>query len=96
MRKPEITRTFNLMLCKCLVVDVSKQSTKEEVFLLPRPTSEKKLLSTLKEFYETEDIKIVNVLETKSEIRRFAMSEDVFINHAREIALLPNYKKENE
>lgn len=86
MRKPMVSRSFRTVVITCNVLNLASQTACKRVFVLPRmPASEKKLLATLKNAYDTADEKIAHVLDYHTEKSLYGMSEFEFLSHAHKL-----------
>lgn len=83
-RADVVTRLIKVTNVKVLTVTMSTQETKELKYTLPIVNSNKeKLLKYVKRYYDTDDLKHVDVLEAKPQISRYTMPIRDFMKYAR-------------
>ena len=93
MRERIVSRTISTTVYTVLAITVSTNAVSQpELTLSSVPESIKpdKLMSLLKKNYETDDLKLVSVLSSRTLLKRYGMAEDEFIKLAKELPLLPN------
>lgn len=84
MRKPMITRTVTTTDATLLCVNVRTQETCKQVVALPRTySSDRAVLRTAKKLYETDELKVVQVLSCEVNTRLYGMTEAEFLQTAK-------------
>lgn len=83
-RADVVTRLIKVTNVKVLSVSMSDHSTKEIKYALPIVNSNKdKLLKYVKKYYDTDDIKHVEVIDAKPQISRYTMPLRDFMKYAK-------------
>lgn len=93
MRERIVSRTISTTVYTVLAITVSTNTVSQPELTLssvPENIKPDKLMSLLKKNYETEDLKLVSVLASRTVLKRYGMAEDEFIKLAKELPLLPN------
>lgn len=82
-RKPMVTRTFTVTKVKVMAVEVPTEATKQVELTLPRTfKDDKKLLKTIQDSFDTDELKHVHIIE-KSEVETLrGMTELKFIENS--------------
>lgn len=83
-RIPVVSRTMKVTVCNTLIVDVEAGDTFKEDIVIPREyaTAEKRL-KAVKEAYETDQLKPVNILSYEVVTRKYYMLESEFVQQAK-------------
>ena len=83
-RIPVVSRTMKVTVCNTLIVDVEAGDTFKEDIVIPREyaTAEKRL-KAVKEAYETDQLKPVNILSYEVITRKYYMLESEFVQAAK-------------
>lgn len=83
-RIPVVSRTMKVTVCNTLIVDVEAGDTFKEDIVIPREyaTAEKRL-KAVKEAYETDRLKPVNILSYEVITRKYYMLESEFVQQAK-------------
>ena len=83
-RADVVTRLIKVTNVKVLSVSMSDHSTKEIKYALPIVNSNKdKLLKYVKKYYDTDDIKHVEVIDAKPQISRYTMPLRDFMKYVK-------------
>lgn len=83
MRKPMVTRTFKGMELTVMGVDTKTAEVTNKTVVLARAIKDSnKLLKTVKDSYETDTYKVVQIVDSKEVETMYGMSEQDFIAHA--------------
>lgn len=91
-RKGYVTRSVTATEVTVLAMDVVKAEPVTLTYTVPgKPTNEKKLLNTLRETYDTEEVKIVQITSTKSVVGLYGVPLDTFMQIA--LPLDPDTRK---
>lgn len=82
-RKPMVTRTIVATEAEVMKVDVTTERTFKEVVTVPRTyKTDADLLKAVKEVAETDNIKVVHIIQSKKTETLYGMTETEFIAHA--------------
>lgn len=82
-RKPMVTRTIVTTKVTVLGVDVNTAEAFNETYTLPRSyADDKKLLKACKDYFEDDNIKIVQVVNKEEVETLYGMTEQAFIENA--------------
>ena len=83
MRKPMVTRTFKGMELTVMGVDTTTAEVTNKTVVLARAIKDSnKLLKAVKDSYETDTYKVVQIVDSKEVETMYGMSEQDFIAHA--------------
>lgn len=94
-RKPMVTRTIITTKVTVLCLDVNATEPFNETVTLPRTyKDDKKLLKSVEEVINTEEVKAVHIVDKKEIETLYGMTEQDFINNAK--ILDPATRKEAE
>lgn len=94
-RKPMVTRTIITTKVTVLCLDINAAETFNETVTLPRTyKDDKKLLKSVEEVINTEEVKAVHIVDKKEIETLYGMTEQDFINNAK--ILDPATRKEAE
>lgn len=94
-RKPMVTRTIITTKVTVLCLDINAAEPFNETVTLPRTyKDDKKLLKSVEEVINTEEVKAVHIVDKKEIETLYGMSEQDFINNAK--ILDPATRKEAE
>lgn len=82
-RKPMVTRTIVTTNVKVMAVEVPTGATKQVELTLPRTyKDEKKLLKTIQDSFDTDEIKHVHIISKEEVETLYGMSELKFIENS--------------
>ena len=96
-RTPQISRTFKGADVTVMLVNTETAEVTNRTVSIPRLPGEKKLEETVKAALNLPDNeKFVQIVDVAEFERRFAMSEDKFIEVAEEVPLLKKYEKNDK
>lgn len=85
-RKPQVTRTIKITMCKCLVVNLTEEKTEILTISVPRTYKDNKgLFKAAENCLESTQYKLVKIIETDVVVKRYGMSEAEFVSLANEI-----------
>ena len=85
-RKPMVTRTVKFTKVLVQVADLEKSTIENANFVVPRVWHrEDKLLAYMKEKWDTETCKILNIVETQEFTKKLAQTEEEFLANAHEV-----------
>lgn len=91
-RKGYVTRSVTATEVTVLAMDVVKAEPLTLTYTVPgNPTNEKKLLKTLRETYDTEEVKVVQITSTKPVVGLYGLPLDKFMEIA--LPLDPDTRK---
>lgn len=94
-RKPMVTRTIITTKVTVLCLDINTAEPFNETVTLPRTyKDDKKLLKSVEEVINTEEVKAVHIVDKKEIETLYGMTEQDFINKAK--ILDPTTRKEAE
>lgn len=94
-RKPMVTRTIITTKVTVLCLDINTAEPFNETVTLPRTyKDDKKLLKSVEEVINTEEVKAVHIVDKKEIETLYGMTEQDFINNAK--ILDPATRKEVE
>lgn len=94
-RKPMVTRTIITTKVIVLCLDVNSAEPFNETVTLPRTyKDDKKLLKSVEEVINTDNVKAVHIVDKKEIETLYGMTEQDFINNAK--VLDPATRKESE
>lgn len=94
-RKPMVTRTIITTKVTVLCLDINAAEPFNETVTLPRTyKDDKKLLKSVEEVINTEEVKAVHIVDKKEIETLYGMTEQDFINNAK--ILDPATRKEAE
>lgn len=94
-RKPMVTRTIITTKVTVLCLDINAAEPFNETVTLPRTYKDnKKLLKSVEEVINTEEVKAVHIVDKKEIETLYGMTEQDFINNAK--ILDPATRKEAE
>lgn len=83
-RKPMVTRTITTTEVTCMSLDITQGESLTQVLVLPRTyKDEKKLIKMLQETFNTDDIKVVAIIDKKEVETLYGMEEQKFISNAQ-------------
>ena len=83
MRKPMVTRTFKGLELTVMGVDTKTAEVTNKTVVLARVIKdENKLLKAVKDAYETDTYKVVQIVDRKEVETLYGMTEQDFIAHA--------------
>ena len=85
MRERMVTRTINEVKANTVVYDVAKSEMKVVDFILTGKLNNEEALKALKNTYETDTFKVVNVNAVNVTEQLYGMAEDEFIRVAKKI-----------
>ena len=95
-RQSMVTRTIPTTIANVLCLNIADETTsKKEVTLSRTYKSEQALLKAVKKLYETDDVKIVHVVDHSTKNVRYGQTEQKFIENAEILPPLERAKKEN-
>lgn len=90
----KVTRTVMATKCTCLVVDLTTQTTAEEVVTIPRTyEDEAAALKYIAKHYDSDAKKYVHVSAMEVEEKLYGMSEEQFIKNAEVLPPRPPREK---
>ena len=81
-RPKEVSRTFKVLICEVLCVDVNSHETFTQVEEIPFMRKEEKILSAIRENIETDDVKVATILNRTVAEYLYTMPESTFISMA--------------
>ena len=82
-RVPQVTRTITTTKVVAMVVNTQLGETETKVYVLPRTYKDNTaVLKQLQKTFDTEDVKIVKVLDVQEENTLYGMTEQKFIENA--------------
>ena len=85
-RIPQVTRTMKSTIATIMTVNVTEGKTENIEYTLPRTyKTNADVLKTAKELFETDTVKLVHVLDTRTEEKLYGMSEADFMAYAHVI-----------
>lgn len=83
MRKPQVTRTIITTKANVMCLDIQTGEPCNKVFTAPRTYKDnEKLLKVLKSTEETDELKLVHIVDVKTEETLYGMDEAEFIKYA--------------
>ena len=83
-RVPIVSRTITTTKVTAMCVNITDGETETKVITVPRTyKDEKKLLKVAKELAETDELKVVHIVDTEVEETLYGMTEAEFIEHAQ-------------
>lgn len=83
MRKPQVTRTIITTKANVMCLNVNTGECENHVFVAPRTYKDnEKLLKVLKASNETDELKLVHIVDVETEETLYGMSEEDFIKSA--------------
>ena len=83
MRKPQVTRTITTTEANVMCLDVMTGEPCNKIFTAPRTyKDEDKLLKYLKATEDTEEVKLVHIVDMQVKETFYGMEEAEFIKHA--------------
>lgn len=85
MKKEEFTRTITSKEVECLMLNIETAEPHNEIIVVSAKISDDKMLSFLRENYETETERICDIVATKVTSERYALSLDDFMKYAHRI-----------
>lgn len=93
-RVPQVTRTITTTKVVAMVVNTTQGETETKTYVLPRTYKDNNaVLKQLQKTFDTDDVKVVKVLDVTEENTLYGMTEQEFIEHAS--VLPPRTEKEN-
>ena len=85
-RIPKVTRTIKGIKATTVFLDIeSEKCFERDIYLSGTFKSEKQMKKAIEMFNDCESIKVVYVKSTEPFVKRYAMTEQDFINQATEI-----------
>lgn len=85
MRKEEFTRTITSKEVECLMLNTETAEPHIEVFIVTSKISDDKMLSFLRDNYETETERICDVVAMTVISERYALSLEDFMKYAHKV-----------
>ena len=85
MRKEEFTRTIKSKEVVCLMLNIETAEPHNEVFVVSSKISNDKMLSFLRDNYETETERICDIVATSETTERYALSIEDFMKYAHKV-----------
>ena len=85
MRKEEFTRTITSKEVECLMLNIETAEPHNEVFVVSSKISDDKMLSFLRDNYETETERICDIVATTVTSERYALSLEDFMKYAHKV-----------
>ena len=83
MRKPQVTRTIVTTRANVMCLEINTGECVNREFVAPRTYKDnEKLLKVLKQSNETEELKLVHIVDVQTEETLYGMSEEDFIKSA--------------
>ena len=84
MRKPMVTRTIKTTQANVMCLEINTGECVNRDFVAPRTFKDnEKLLKVLKAEYETDELKLVHVVDVQEKETLYGMTEAEFINAAQ-------------
>lgn len=81
-----VSRKFRTTTATATCLEVAKQKTCIKHFTLPREyKNDAKLLRVLQKLYNTEDFKVVHIMDAVNETKLYGMTEQDFLDQAIEL-----------
>lgn len=96
MRKEQFTRTIESKEVECLLLNIQTAEPHNEVFVVSAKISDDKMLSFLRDNYETETERICDIVATKVTSERYALSLEDFMKYAHKIEPADTAEDETE
>lgn len=85
-RQPKITRTFKVTHITILAIDLdSAEPYNDTITITKCPKDEKAIMKRIEKAYNDEHKKAVKIVDTKTEMLLYAMTEEKFIETAEVI-----------
>lgn len=82
-RIPQVTRTITTTKANVMCLDIATGEPCNKVFTAPRTyKNNEKLLKVLKEIEETDELKLVHIVDVTTEETLYGMTEAEFIKYA--------------
>ena len=86
MRTPQVTRTITTTKANVMCLDITTGEPCNKVFTAPRTYKDNdKLLKVLKSTEETDDLKLVHIVDVTTEETLYGMTEAEFIKYAQKM-----------
>lgn len=86
MRKPMVTRTVESTEVKVMVLDVNTAKAVEKSYnIFGTYKDEAKLLKAVQNAYDTDELKIVHIVESKVVQDMYGMDMNYFLEHATKL-----------
>lgn len=83
MRKPQVTRTIVTTRANVMCLEINTGECVNKEFVAPRTYKDnEKLLKVLKQSNETEELKLVHIVDVQTEETLYGMPEEEFIKSA--------------
>lgn len=90
MKESMVTRTVNGTKVTVIVMDTNTCEPSSVTYEIGgQHTNNEKLLNKVRKEHDTEDFKVVKIIDVEPFEKRYGMKESDFISHAAELALLP-------
>lgn len=96
MRKEEFTRTITSKEVECLMLNVETAEPHNKVFVVSSKISDDKMLSFLRDNYETETERICDIVATTVTSERYALSLEDFMKYAHKVEKADTAEVEEE
>lgn len=96
MRKEEFTRTITSKEVECLMLNVETAEPRNEVFVVSSKISDDKMLSFLRDNYETETERICDIVAMTVTSERYALSLEDFMKYAHKVEKADTAEVEEE
>lgn len=96
MRKEEFTRTITSKEVECLMLNIETAEPHNEVFVISSKISDDKMLSFLRDNYETETERICDIVATTVTSERYALSLEDFMKYAHKVEKADTAEVEEE
>lgn len=94
-KAPMVTRTMKVTIADILVLDLNTEKTNKISVELPRTyKNSDEILKAAEKLNGDENLKLVHVIKSIVKEKRYAMTEEDYLKHAKEIA--PLKKSESE
>ena len=85
-RKPMVTRTITSTKVTLMCVNTTFSEITNETIILPRTYKDKnQMLKIAKDMFETEEVKVVDIVDSQVETQLYGMTEDEFVRCAQPI-----------
>ena len=86
MRTPQVTRTITTTKANVMCLDINTGEPCNKVFTAPRTYKDNdKLLKVLKQTEETDELKLVHIVDITTEETLYGMTEAEFIKYAQKM-----------
>ena len=96
-KAPVVTRTMKVTIADILVLDLDTEKTDKISVELPRTyKNSDEIIKAAEKHHDYGNVKLVHVINSTIKEKRYAMTEEIYLKYAKEIAPLKKTESETD